>query len=221
MAESDQSLEGLGSEERKKVQELMQKDAKAERRVRGPWLWLTSLLGAAMVLIYFYGAGFQALDTQYHLGVYVLITFVLVFLLYPAGGRIAVGAMSVWTAAMLAVLVSCFWVFDSPTAFYDQITLFRETWEYDGFAKARAEDFGALRTSLILILPFAAALLPLDQWLARRFRQSPTASDVLMAAIVAGTVVYWISQFEALNYRAGAENQVDMLVSIIGLILSL
>jgi hypothetical protein len=103
MAESDQSLEGLSSEERKKVQELMQKDAKAERRVRGPWLWLTSLLGASMVLIYFYGAGFQALDTQYHLGVYVLITFVLVFLLYPAGGRFAVGAMSVWTAAMLAV----------------------------------------------------------------------------------------------------------------------
>jgi TRAP transporter 4TM/12TM fusion protein len=221
MAESDQSLEGVSSEERKKVQELMQKDAKAERRVRGPWLWLTSLLGASMVLIYFYGAGFQALDTQYHLGVYVLITFVLVFLLYPAGGRFAVGAMSVWTAAMLAVLVSCFWVFDSPTAFYEQITLFRETWEYDGFAKAWADDFGALRTSLILILPFAVLLLPLDQWLTRRFRQSPTASDVLMAAIVAGTVVYWISQFEALNYRAGAENQVDMLVSIIGLLLSL
>ncbi len=143
------------------------------------------------------------------------------FLLYPAGGRFAVGAMSVWTAAMLAVLVSCFWVFDSPTAFYNQITLFRETWDYDGLAKAWADDFGALRTTLILILPFAVVLLPLDQWLSRRFHQSPTASDVLMAAIVAGTVVYWISQFEALNYRAGAENQVDMLVSIIGLLLSL
>ena len=221
MAQADQSLDGLSSEERKKVQALMQKDAKAERRVRGPWLWMTSLLGAAMVLIYFYGAGVQALDTQYHLGVYVLITFVLVFLLYPAGGRFAVGTMSVWTAAMLAVLVSCFWVFESPTAFYNQITLFRETWEYDGLAKAWADDFGALRTSLLLILPFAVVLLPLDQWLARRFRQSPTASDVLMAAIVAATVIYWISQFEALNYRAGAENQVDKLVSIIGLLLAL
>jgi TRAP-type uncharacterized transport system fused permease subunit len=42
-----------------------------------------------------------------------------------------------------------------------------------------------------------------------------------MAATIAVTVIYWISQFEALNYRAGAENQVDMLVSIVGLLLSL
>jgi hypothetical protein len=124
MADADQSLASLSQKERSKLQELIEKDAKAERQVRGPWLWLTSLLGAAMVLIYFYGAGVQALDTQYHLGIYVLITFVLVFLLYPAGGRIAVGAMSLWSAALLAVLTSCFWVFDSPTAFYNQITLF-------------------------------------------------------------------------------------------------
>jgi TRAP transporter 4TM/12TM fusion protein len=221
MADSDESLAGLSQQERSKVQELLQKDAKAERQVRGPWLWLTSLLGAAMVLIYFYGAGVQALDTQYHLGVYVLITFVLVFLLYPAGGRVAVGAMSIWSAVLLAVLLSCFWVFDSPTAFYNQITLFRETWEYDGLAKAWADDFGDLRISLLLILPFAVLLFPLDQWLARRFRQSPTPSDIIMAVTVAVTVVYWISQFEALNYRAGAENQVDMLVSIVGLLLAL
>jgi TRAP transporter 4TM/12TM fusion protein len=221
MADSDQTLAGLSPEDKKKLQELIQKDAKAERRVRGPWLWLTSLLGAAMVLIYFYGAGVQALDTQYHLGVYVLITFVLVFLLYPAGGRFAVGAMSIWSAALLAVLVSCYWVFESPTAFYNQITLFRETWEYDGLAKAWADDFGDLRISLLLIVPFAVLLLPADQWLARRFHQSPTFSDLIMAAAVAGTVIYWITQFEALNYRAGAENQVDMLVSIIGLLFSL
>jgi TRAP transporter 4TM/12TM fusion protein len=221
MADSDESLAGLSQQERSKVQELLQKDAKAERQVRGPWLWLTSLLGAAMVLIYFYGAGVQALDTQYHLGVYVLITFVLVFLLYPAGGRVAVGAMSIWSSVLLATLLSCFWVFDSPTAFYTQITLFRETWEYDGLARAWADDFGDLRISLLLILPFAVLLFPLDQWLARRFRQSPTPSDIIMAVTAAVTVVYWISQFEALNYRAGAENQVDMLVSIVGLLLAL
>jgi TRAP transporter 4TM/12TM fusion protein len=221
MADSDQTLAGLSPEEKKKLRELMQKDAKAERRVRGPWLWLTSLLGAAMVLIYFYGAGVQALDTQYHLGVYVLITFVLVFLLYPAGGRFAVGTMSIWSAVLLAVLVSCFWVFESPTAFYNQIKLFSETWEYDGLAQAWADDFGNLRISLLLIVPFAVLLLPADQWLAGRFRQSPTLSDVIMAVGVAVTVIYWISQFEALNYRAGAETQVDMLVSIIGLLFSL
>lgn len=221
MADSDKSLDALSEEERKKIQELMEKDAKTERRVAGPWLWLTSLLSAAMVLMYFYGAGFQALGTQYHLGVYVLITFVLVFLLYPAGSRTAVAAMSLISGALLSVAVSSFLVFDSPTAFYDQITMFRETWEYDGLAEAFANDFGNLRISLLLVIPFAAALLPLDQWLARRFRHSPTASDVIMAVVMAGAVLYWISQFEALNYRAGAENQLDKLVSVIGLVLSL
>ncbi|HRQ48497.1 MAG TPA: TRAP transporter fused permease subunit, partial [Rhodocyclaceae bacterium] len=221
MATSDTSLEGLSEEDRKKVQALMEKDAKSERRVAGLWLWLTSALSAAMVLIYFYGAGFQALGTQYHLGVYVLITFVLVFLLYPAGSRLAVASMSIISGILIAVGISCFFVFDSPTAFYNQITAFRETWEYDGLADAFANDFGNLRITLLLVIPFAAALLPLDQWLARRFHHAPTASDVIMAAVIAGAVMYWISQFAALNYRAGAENQVDKLVSVIGLVLSL
>ncbi len=36
-----------------------------------------------MVLFYMYSAGIQPVDTQYHLGIYVLITFVMVFLTYP------------------------------------------------------------------------------------------------------------------------------------------
>jgi TRAP transporter 4TM/12TM fusion protein len=221
MADSDQSLDDLSAEDRKKVQELMEKDQKSERRVAGPWLWLTSSLAAAMVLLYFYGAGFQALGTQYHLGIYVLITFVLVFLLYPAGGRVSVGGMSILSSILLSVGVSSFLLFDSPAEFYAQINTFRETWEYDGLDTALANDFGNLRWTLMLIVPFAAVMLPLDQWLARRFHNSPTASDVLMAVGIAVMVLYWMSQFEALNYRAGAENELDKLVSIIGLVLSL
>lgn len=221
MADSDQSLDDLSAEDRKKVQELMEKDQKSERRVAGPWLWLTSGLAALMVLLYFYGAGFQALGTQYHLGIYVLITFVLVFLLYPAGGRVAVGGMSILSAVLLSVGVSSFLLFDSPAEFYGQINTFRETWDYDGLSEALANDFGNLRWTLMLIVPFAAVMLPLDQWLARRFHNAPTASDVLMAAGIALMVLYWISQFELLNYRAGAENDLDKLVSIIGLVLSL
>lgn len=221
MAGPEESIEGLSAEDREKVQKLLEKEAKAERRVTGPWLWLTSALSAALVLIYFYGAGFQALSTEYHLGVYVLITFVLIFLLYPAGGRTAVSCMSVLSAILLAVGASSFLVFDSPSDFYSQITMFRETWEYDGAADAFANDFGSLWISLVLIIPFALVLLPLDQWLAKHFRNAPTTSDIIMAISVAVTVIYWISQFEALNYRAGAENQLDKLVSIIGLVLAL
>src|SRR5690606_9354060 len=185
------------------------------------WQWLVSLLGAALVLIYFYGAGFQALPTEYHLGVYVLITFMLVFLLYPAGSRSALATMSVFSGALLSILASSYLVFDSPFALWDQLTYFRETWEYDGLAKAWEQDFGLLWAPLVIALPFIAVLLPLDQWLERRFHQMPTASDLIMVAAVVISIVYWISQFEALNYRAGAENQLDKLIGVIGVLLSL
>ncbi|MBR9856295.1 MAG: TRAP transporter permease [Gammaproteobacteria bacterium] len=221
MSNTEQPLDGLSPEEQKKLKELMEKDAKSERKLTGPWAWLAAALAAIMVAIYFYGAGVAALSTQYHLGIYVLITFVLVFLLYPAGSRTAHGGMSLISAPLLSLLVSCFLVYDSPTAFYQQLTLFRETWDYDGLAMALEQDLDKLHYSLWLILPFAAILLPLDQWLNRRNHNSPTASDVILALMTAGTVLYWISQFELLNYRAGAENEVDMLISIVGLLLSL
>jgi TRAP transporter 4TM/12TM fusion protein len=221
MAQSEPTLDDLNENDRKRVEALMEKDAKTERRLAGPWLWLTSSLSGAMVLLYFYGAGFQALGTQYHLGIYVLITFVLVFLLYPAGGRIALGAMSVLSAALVSVGLTGFLFFESPADFYAQITLFRETWEYDGLGQAWANDRGALHWYLILWFPLALALIPCDQWLAKRFHNAPTASDLLMAAGIAVMVLYWMSQFEALNYRAGAENELDKLVSILGLVLAL
>ncbi|MCC4265264.1 TRAP transporter permease [Oceanimonas baumannii] len=221
MSQQQQQLDELSPEEQKKLKELMEKDAKTERKLSGPWAWLTAALAAAMVALYFYGAGVSALSTQYHLGIYVLITFVLVFLLYPAGGRSAHAGLSVVSAALLALLAGCFIIYDSPTALYQQITLFRETWEYDGLGVALEQDLDRLHYVLALIVPFAALMLPLDQWLSQRNSNSPTASDVVLALMVAGTVLYWISQFEALNYRAGAENEVDMLVSVVGLLLSL
>ncbi|AEX99807.1 TRAP transporter, 4TM/12TM fusion protein [Oceanimonas sp. GK1] len=221
MSQQQQQLDGLSPEEQKKLKELMEKDAKSERKLTGPWAWLVAGLAAAMVALYFYGAGVAALSTQYHLGIYVLITFVLVFLLYPAGSRAAHGGLSVVSAALLALLAGCFVIYDSPTALYQQFTLFRETWEYDGLGMALEQDLDRLHYVLLLILPFAALMVPLDQWLSRRNGNSPTASDVVLALMVAGTVLYWISQFEALNYRAGAENEVDMLVSVVGLLLSL
>jgi TRAP-type uncharacterized transport system fused permease subunit len=127
MADDDKSLDALDEEQRKQIKELAEKEAKAERQPPGLWQWVVSLLGAALVLIYFYGAGFQALPTEYHLGVYVLITFMLVFLLYPAGSRTALGVMSAFAGLLVSVLASSYLVFDSPFALWDQLTYFRET----------------------------------------------------------------------------------------------
>ncbi|EXJ10503.1 hypothetical protein [Nitrincola nitratireducens] len=136
MSDTDKSLDALSPEERAKLKELMEKDAKTERHLGGVWKWLVAALGAIMVLIYFYGAGFKALSTQYHLGVYVLITFALVFLLYPAGSRRMAISLSILTGFLISILINSFFVFESPYALYQQVMMFKETAGYDGLGVA-------------------------------------------------------------------------------------
>lgn len=221
MASKELTPEELTDDTQQRLNELLEKDAKRERTLRGPWAWIVAILAAAMVLIYFYGAGVNVLSTEYHLGVYVLITFVLVYLLYPGGGRLANVVLAIIASFVISILISSYFVFDSPTALYQQIQMFTDTMSYDGLAFALQNDLGALTWLLLIVLPFAAILIPADQVVAKRFPNSPTPSDVVLAIGTAITVIYWISQFEALNYRAGAENEVDKLVSIVGLLLAM
>lgn len=93
------------------------------------------LLSVALVLFYSYSAVLAPAATQYHRGIYILITYVLVFLLYRAPGR--------W---------------------------------------GRAVDYA------------------------------------LMAASAA-CIGYWMLNFEAINYRAGAETPVDRWVAVAGVLL--
>jgi len=65
------------------LDELMEKDAKSGRELSRAWYWLTSALGIFMVLFYMYNSGVAPVSTQYHRGIYVLVTFVMVFLTYP------------------------------------------------------------------------------------------------------------------------------------------
>jgi TRAP transporter 4TM/12TM fusion protein len=46
-------------------------------------------------------------------------------------------------------------------------------------------------------------------------------TDIVFAVTSAALVYYWIHEFEALNYRAGAENELDALVSVAGILISL
>lgn len=211
----------LSSDTQDKLDKLLEKEVKRERTLTGPWGWLAAGLAALMVLIYFYGAGVSVLSTQYHLGVYVLITFFMVYLVYPSGSQWANHVLAVFASTCIAVIISSFLVFDSPTALYQQFQMFTDTMGYDGLWFAIRNDLGGLSITLLLILPFAAVLIPVDRYLSKRSPNTPTASDIVLAVATAITVVYWISQFEALNYRAGAENEVDKLVSIFGLILAL
>ena len=94
------------------LDELMEKDAKSGRELKDFWYILTSALGIFMVLFYTYSADVQPVDTQYYLGIYVMITFVMVFLNYPmmAKSRTDRPSVSDLVLALISIAVVGYWI---------------------------------------------------------------------------------------------------------------
>ncbi len=208
---------GVGDD---KVKELLEKDAKTARAVTGPWQWLVAGLGAFMVVFYFYTAGVSSVSTQYHRGVYVFITYVLVFLLYPAPRETMRALLSVFGGFVVASAVAAFAFFDDVASFHDRLTSIGVAWSDSGLGAALGQAAG-LWPLFLAALALGAGLFVADRKMASRWPVNPTSIDVLMAVISASVVYYWIHEFEDLNYRAGAETELDALVSIVGIVLSL
>jgi TRAP transporter 4TM/12TM fusion protein len=98
---------------------------------------LFDTLAVALVLFYSYSAVLAPAATQYHRGIYVIITYILVFLVYQSRSKIG-----------------------------------------------RVIDY-------VLIL------------------------------LSVGTVGYWVYNFEAINYRTGAENQLDQYIAMVGVLIGI
>ncbi len=198
-------------EAKEKVKELLEKDAKTARSPTGFWHWLVAALGGAMVLFYFYTAGVTSVATQYHRGVYVFITYVLVFLLYPAPRDAMRAVLALFTGAVATGTVAALFFFPDVAAFHARLM-------QAGEGLGQALGLWPLAVGTIAI---GAALFWIDRRLAPRSPENPSPLDVLLAVVSGLVVYYWIHEFEALNYRAGAENELDALVSIVGILLSL
>ena len=210
----------LSAAEKEKLKALLEKDAKSFRSPTGFWYWVTALLGAFMVCFYFYAAGIATVGTQFHLGIYVGITYLLVFLLYPAGGPLMRGALSLTMGATLAVAGTVWLLFPDAAAFHGEWHRLLDIHREAGWGATWAAA-GSLRLLLPVILLIGGLLFFGDRLVMARFRHAPTISDVLFALAAAGVLYYWLSEFEQLNYRAGAENELDILISLLGLLLSL
>ena len=52
------------------------------RVLQGAWKWLFELIAVVFVLLYVFGAGFGTPGEQYHIGLYLLLTFILIGILY-------------------------------------------------------------------------------------------------------------------------------------------
>jgi TRAP transporter 4TM/12TM fusion protein len=221
MTEEDKGLDVLDTEQKQKVKELLEKDSASGRSPSGFWSWVVALLGFGMVVFYFYTAGLASVATQYHRGVYVLVTYILVFLLYPSGGTWYRYLLAVITGALVAATASALIFYPDVPTFHAALMEFGDTWSESGAATALASMGGGLWFMAVGSIVTAGVLLVVDRWLADRFPQSPVLSDVIFAVASAAVVYYWIHEFEALNYRAGAENELDALVSIAGILISL
>ena len=202
------------------LNELMEKDAKTHRSPTGVWRWLVALLGASMVLFYLYTAGLSTVATQYHRGVYVFATYILVFLLYPAGRQRIQIALSLLISTIFTATVAVVFFYENTAVFHQRIHHVFDLYSQHGFG-ASFRSLLQLWPLLIAIIVLTVVVQKLDQILRARWKNNPVLSDILYATTSALVVYYWISEFENLNYRAGAENELDALVSVVGILLSL
>ena len=220
MSDDLKDLQDLSPEEKKKLKDLMEKDAKSFRDPTGFWKVATALLGASLVLFYFYTAGISTVGTQFHLGVYVFITYVLVFLLYPVGSRIMRLVLGFFMGLIISSTVAILAFFPDAAEFYNRIMIFRDAWSDEGLIQALPLA-AAMWPVLVPSAVIAALLWVGDGYIQSRWKNNPTVSDVLFALAAGGAVYYWISQFEALNWRAGAETELDFLISFAGILISM
>ena len=113
---SDSPFKDLGPEsaDQEVLDELMEKDAKSGRELTKFWYWLTSGLGIFMVLFYMYNSGIAPVSTQFHRGIYVLVTFVMAFLTYPmtAKSRIDRPSISDIALALVSIAVVGYWILE-------------------------------------------------------------------------------------------------------------
>jgi TRAP transporter 4TM/12TM fusion protein len=206
-------------EEEKKLKEVLEKESASARKPTGILRPLVSVLGACMVLFYFYTAGVTSVATQYHRGVYVFLTYILVFLLYPAGKTPIRIVLALFLGAVISCAFAAAFVFGDVVAFHDWLLVVHEAQDRGGIPGALVQALGLwpLAAGTVLV---AAGLLAADGFTTKKWPEKPSISDMALALISAAAVYYWMHEFENLNYRAGAETELDALVSIAGVIVS-
>ena len=147
-------------EDQQRLKELMEREEKNTRTLNQFWFVVMSALAASMSLFYIYTAGTLPAPVQWQRGMYVALTYILIFILYPA---------------------------------------FPKSSRMRNFAEKLPE-------------PLRSIIAP---------KGGPGLVDLILIAATIGAVGYYIIEFPALQQRAGAYNQTDFYVAIVGLLLSL
>ncbi|MBE0617375.1 MAG: hypothetical protein IH608_05560, partial [Proteobacteria bacterium] len=186
-----------------KVKKYLEKEEKSTRKVRGFWHWLSAGIMAALVFIYFYSSGIAPISAQMHRGVYVLMTYTLIFLLYPAGSLWFRPILCLITGAGVSLAASVLLLFGSVDAMDARVVAVKELFADEGFGAALG-GMGPLWTVAVAGVVLGLFLYALGLFWDRKFPNAPSPTDLILALASVGAVVYWITEFEALNYRMGA-----------------
>ena len=184
MAEEIEEIKELSAEEKEKLKKLLEKDSKSFRTPAGFWKWAIAILGAIMVVFYFYSAGLKAVATQYHRGLYVFITFVLVFLLYPAGRRYMRWCLALLLGIISAGAAATLLLFGSAAEFRARLGAFGDLWSDQGMGAALG-GAGSLWLVAIAALLITAVLILADSQMVKRWPHCPTLSDIGFALTAA------------------------------------
>ena len=192
--------------DQEKLKEIIQKDEKTGRAMSGFWYYVSAGMGIFMVLFYMYCAA-RPVDTQYFLGFYVLLTYVMILLNYPyttsTPNRKGYYIDSILSYVTLAMSIYFLLHFLTGTNGVN------ESFE--------TLNWFHILVSMVLALGF---FLPVNRW-GRSETQSPIALDVAMILVSIFVVGYFIVEYAAINYRMGSENALDTAVSFVGILVSL
>ena len=194
--------------DQEKLKEIIQKDEKVGRNIDiGLWYYISAGMGIFMVLFYMYCAA-TPVDTQYFLGFYVLLTYILVFVHYPFTDKAPnkrgyyIDAAISFACLFLCVYFALHFLLGSQG---NEEPFEGINWFYALAGLAAAVSF----------------FLPIRFWGNRRSDGSVILLDIVLALAAAFVVGYFIVEYENINYRMGSENALDTAVSMLGILISL
>ena len=80
-------------DQKAKLQSIVEQEEKSTRTLALPWQYLVSTLAISMSGFYIYTAGTLPAPVQWQRGIYIMLTYILIFLLYPmVSSRSSLGA---------------------------------------------------------------------------------------------------------------------------------
>ncbi|BCS88729.1 TRAP transporter permease [Pseudodesulfovibrio sediminis] len=190
--------------------------------------FLFDFLAVGMVLFYSWSAIFEPAATQFHRGIYVIITYVLVFLIYKARPRttqfydyLIIPLAIIPLAIMLAEFDFIYTTFGIEKM-YTEIT--SSGWSSHFVAllgNSEELDEGVWLVPINTVAIYLWGGLTVATLVIQRLLKNGAGRiyDMLFILFSLLTVGYWILNFEAINYRTGIETFLDRWMAMVGVLI--